>query len=253
VDELNERQKQLKHRFTAIRGYWSEEAWGDVLKMAPDFLEAYLNFSGVPWDAGPLSPVTKELIYLAIDASATHLDEKGIRIHMHNALKNGASKEAIVEVLELVSVLGIHACEVGMPLLFEAIDQDTTTKIPQLDEWQKQLKNRFMTERGYWAEESWGRMLTADPDFFEAYLNFSAIPWQKGSLPPKTRELIYLAIDASTTHLYVPGIKIHVHNSLMLGATAEEIIEVFELVSVLGIHTCIGFPILSDEMKKVVK
>ncbi|RLG92701.1 MAG: carboxymuconolactone decarboxylase family protein [Candidatus Hecatellales archaeon] len=120
-----------------------------------------------------------------------------------------------------------------------------------LTERQKALKERFIKERGYWSEGLWGEVLKLDPDFFEAYLNFSAVPWKKGVLPPKVKELIYIAIDASTTHLYEPGLRQHIRNALKYGATKEEIMEVFELVSVLGIHTCtLGVPVLVEEVKR---
>jgi hypothetical protein len=38
-----------------------------------------------------------------------------------NALSYGASEEEIMEVLELVSVLGIHACTLGVTILLEEI------------------------------------------------------------------------------------------------------------------------------------
>ena len=121
----------------------------------------------------------------------------------------------------------------------------------ELSERQKQLKERFIAERGYWSEGLWDQVLRLDVDFFEAYLNFSAVPWKKGVLPPKIKELIYTAIDAATTHLYEPGLRQHISNALKYGATKEEIMEVFELVSVLGIHTCtMGVPILMEELKK---
>ncbi len=124
----------------------------------------------------------------------------------------------------------------------------------ELSERQKQLKENFVKERGYWSEGIWAEVLKLDPDFFEAYLNFSAVPWRKGVLAPKIKELIYTAIDASTTHLYEPGLRQHISNALKYGATKEEIMEVFELVSVLGIHTCtVGVPILVEELKKAGK
>ncbi len=67
----------------------------------------------------------------------------------------------------------------------------------ELSERQEQLKEQFIKDRGYWSEGIWEPVLKLDPDFFEAYLNFSAIPWRNGTLPPKIKELIYVAIDAS--------------------------------------------------------
>jgi len=121
----------------------------------------------------------------------------------------------------------------------------------ELTERQEQLKKRFIKDRGYWSERAWDPILRLDPDFFEAYLNFSSVPWRTGVLPPKVKELIYIAIDASTTHLYVPGLRQHIANALKYGASKEEIMEVLELVSVLGIHTCTsGVPVLMEELKK---
>lgn len=118
----------------------------------------------------------------------------------------------------------------------------------QLTDRQRELRTQFVDERGYWSP-IWDGLLQLDPDFFEAYLNFSSVPWRKGVLEPKVRELIYTAIDASTTHLYEPGLRVHIRNALKYGATKEEIMEVLELTSVLGIHTCtLGVPVLMEEL-----
>lgn len=120
----------------------------------------------------------------------------------------------------------------------------------ELSERQKELKERFIKLRGYWSDELWGEVLKLDPDFFEAYLNFSAKPWVKGVLPPKIKELIYIAINA--VHMYAPGLRQHIRNALKYGASIEEILEVLEIVSVIGIHSFLmGVPILSEEAKKL--
>jgi alkylhydroperoxidase/carboxymuconolactone decarboxylase family protein YurZ len=118
----------------------------------------------------------------------------------------------------------------------------------ELTERQRALKETFIADRGYWAPFYDG-LLTLDTDFFELFLNFSAHPWRTGSLEPKVREFIYIAIDSSTTHLNEPGLRVHLRNALKYGATKEEIMEVYELVSVLGMHTLtLGVPALLDEL-----
>ena len=118
---------------------------------------------------------------------------------------------------------------------------------------QRRLKERVIRERGGW-NPLWDQLLAWDPEFFEAYFNFSAVPWRRSVLPPKTKELIYIAVDASTTHLYEPGLRRHIRNALKLGTTREEILEVLELVSVLGIHACnLGVPILAQELEGLKK
>jgi alkylhydroperoxidase/carboxymuconolactone decarboxylase family protein YurZ len=122
-----------------------------------------------------------------------------------------------------------------------------------VDQRRAQLKREFEERRGYWSP-FWDGLLMLDADFFEAYLNFSSVPWKKGPLEPKVKEFIYIAIDASTTHLYEPGLRIHLQNALKYGATPEEIMEVYELVSVLGMHTCtMGVPVLVDELEAAGK
>lgn len=246
---MSDRRKDLKDRFVNARGYWSE-LWDGVLELDPDYFEAYLEFSSVPWRSGPLEPKVKELVYIAIDASTTHLYVPGIRIHIENALRHGATVQEIMEVFELTSVLGIHTTTVGVPILLqelEAAGHPAPAGAGELGPREAALKEEFIRVRGYWSE-LWDGVLALDPDFFEAYFRFSAVPFEGGVLDPKVRELIYIAIDAATTHLFEPGIRIHIRNALQLGATGDEIMEVLELTSVLGIHTInIGVPLLLEQ------
>ncbi|MGY2680793.1 carboxymuconolactone decarboxylase family protein [Pseudomonas tolaasii] len=110
------------------------------------------------------------------------------------------------------------------------------------------LRNNFIEKRGYW-DPFWEGLLDLNPDFFESYLNYSAIPWQNGRLEPKTKELIYIAIDAATTHLYTPGLAVHLKNSLRYGATALDIMETYKLTSSIGMQTMLrGCHILASEI-----
>jgi len=120
-DDLTPRQKEVKEKFIKARGYWKEDSWGPVLRLDPDFFEAYMNYSSVPWKKGVLDPKVKELIYIAIDASCTHMHSVGTRVHIKNALKLGATKEEIMEVFELISVLGVHSVTMGVPILLEEL------------------------------------------------------------------------------------------------------------------------------------
>lgn len=252
MDALTDAQQKLKAQFLANRGYWNP-FWDGLLALSPDFFEAYLNFSSVPWKNGSLEPKVKEFIYIAIDASTTHLYEPGLRIHIQNALKYGATKEEIMEVYQLTSVLGMHTCTMGVPVLMDELgnagrgaELEGELTAEQID-----LKARFMENRGYW-NPFWDGLLKLDPGFFLAYIEFSSVPWKHGPLTPKIKELIYIAIDAATTHLYEPGLRIHIQNALKYGATKEDIMEVYQLTSVLGMHTCtLGVPVLLDELGKV--
>ena len=69
---------------------------------------------------------------------------------------------------------------------------------------------------------------------FLVYVDFSSVPWL--GLWTKVKEFIYIAIDTATTHLHKEGARIHIRNALKHGATKEEIMEIFQCVSVLGMH-----------------
>lgn len=233
--ELDERQRQLKQEFLRLRGTWGD-SWESILRLHPKFLDAYLQFSKVPWEHGPLDKKVKEFIYIAVDSAATHLYTPGIHQHMKAAIGYGATREELMEVIELTSTLGIHAVNIGVPILIEVLaETGVSTNLTELNSRQNALKEKFTNIRGYW-HEFWAGLLKLDPDFFETYLEFSAVPWKDGILEPKVKELIYCAFDASATHLYEPGLKLHMRNAINYGATAAEIMEVLEIVSVIGIH-----------------
>jgi alkylhydroperoxidase/carboxymuconolactone decarboxylase family protein YurZ len=70
-----------------------------------------------------------------------------------------------------------------------------------------------------------------------------------GVLDPKLVELMAIAVDASCTHLYTPGIRRHIQGALAQGATIEEIMEVLKLCGALGVDACeLGVPILAEEL-----
>jgi alkylhydroperoxidase/carboxymuconolactone decarboxylase family protein YurZ len=244
--ELTERQRNLKDAFVRLRGAWGEE-WESILRLDPGFFEAYLKLAGVPWQKNHLEDKVKEFILIAAAAAATHLYRPGIKTHIEAAIRCGATREELIEVLELTSTLGIHASNLGVPLLFEVLQEEGLRDGPApLDDRREALKQDFRKNRGYW-HETFDGLLELDPEFFQAYLDFSSVPWRTGVLPPKIKELIYCAFDASATHLYLPGLKLHMRNAIGYGATAHEIMEVLEIVSTIGIHgAAVAAPILEE-------
>jgi len=244
--------ERIKAEFIRNRGYWSK-TWEPLLEISPEYFEAYSNLSSAPWKSGTLPPKVKEFIYIAIDSSTTHLYEPGLRVHIRNALRYGATREEIMEVYQLTSVLGIHTITSSVPLLIQAMKnagREAEVTPGPLTARQQKLKDEFTANRGYWSP-LWDNVLALSPDYFEAYSQFSSVPWKYGVLEPKVRELIYVAIDAATTHLYDLGTLVHMENALKCGATPGEIMEVLELTSVLGVHTIsVGLPALLDEIEK---
>jgi alkylhydroperoxidase/carboxymuconolactone decarboxylase family protein YurZ len=229
----NDKRSQLRDTWVESHGVWSDD-YEDLLALNPGFFELLLNFSAHPWRNGVLDPKFRQLVLLAVDAAATHLYTPGVRAHVNRALQLGATPAEIMEVLELTSTMGIHACNVGVPILLEELEAaGHPLGSEPLSERQEEIKTEFTAKRGYW-NEFWDGVLRLDPEFFAAYTAFSSWPWDTGVLEPKVKELIYTAFDASATHMFEPGLRQHIRNALALGATKEEVMEVLELTSVIG-------------------
>jgi len=220
-------------------------AWQTVREADPGFFTVFDELAAVPRRSTALDPKIKELVCVAVNAAATHMFVPGIRAHVRRAIELGATREELLEVLQLTSTLGIHASTVGVPILLDALGEREPAP---LDDRREALKAEFEAKRGYW-HSFWDGLLELDPDFFEAYARFSSYPWEHGVLEPKVRELIYTAFDASATHMYIPGLRQHIENALAYGATPAEVMEVFELASTLGIHGyVVAGPIVLEEL-----
>lgn len=245
--ELTARQQEVKEAFVEKRGTWSD-AWQAILELNPEYLAGYLTLSMVPWENGTLEPKIKEFIYIAVDAAATHMFLPGVRQHVRAALRLGATPTEIFEVMELASTLGIHAMNVGVPILVEILDEQGLRETKPLTEYQERVKKEFTENRGYW-NKTWDETLELDAEFLEAYTEFSSVSWIHGSLSPKVKEFIYVAFDIAATHLYERGTKLHMENALRYGATVDELLEVMEIASVIGVHGPLSAaPIILEEL-----
>lgn len=101
---------------------------------------------------------------------------------------------------------------------------------------------------GEW-NAAWDVMFDLDPAWVEKFVAMGTAPRLKNVLEPKVWELIAIAVDASCTHLYAPGVRRHIRKALQLGASPAEIMAVLQGIAVLGIHSCaLGFPILAEEI-----
>lgn len=242
--------KDAKAAFLALGGRW-EPGWDAVMEFDPDFFEAYLALASVPLRNGALSAKVKALINLSVDLSVTRLDAAGIRDHARAALDGGATREEIREAMQIASGVGILSCVVGLPVLLDEMRKaGRAGELPQgdLDSRQQASKAAFERDRGYWTP-FWEDILRLDPDFFDAYLRLSSVPWKTGHLEPKVKEFIYIAVDAAVTLLHEPAVRVHIRNALGHGASVGELLELLQIVSALGGHSMtLGVPILLDEL-----
>lgn len=243
MTEPVDRREQLQRQFVETHGYWDSDLAG-LLELDPEFLQRYVELANAA-ATGVLDPKVRELVLLAVDAAATSLYRPGVERHTARAIELGATTAEVLEVLQLASTVGVHACNIGIPMLAEEVAARRGPRDdPPLSPQQEDLKRSFVAARGYW-NTFWHDLLRISPDFFGAYLNFSSHPWRHGVLEPKVKEFVYIAFDAAATHLFQPGLRQHIGNALDLGASQAEIAEVLQLSARIGIHACsLGVPAL---------
>src|SRR5580700_6345730 len=214
----------------------------------PAWAEECFNMTTNPWTNGILPHKTIELISLALHCACTNLDEAGTRRHIRGALDAGATREEILTVFKMASLLGLHSCSLGAPILLEeakaaGVDPRSNNKVPTpvCDK---------AREIGQW-NAAWDPFFNLDPLWTEQVIT-AGLPVYTGALiPPKLAELLSVAFDASYTHMYAPGTRRHIKAALKLGATIEEIMEVLKLCVAMGVQACAkGVPILAEELER---
>ena len=101
---------------------------------------------------------------------------------------------------------------------------------------------------GNWNPD-WEPFARLDPAWTDKAIALAIAPAVGGALDAKTIELIGIALDASCTHLYAPGVRRHIQRALKAGASKEEITAVLQLASLQGIRSmCVAAPILLEEL-----
>jgi len=233
IDEQS-RTADIARQLREAHGVWPAAYDADVVDA--EILADYLELLSHPRRNGPLDETTEELVCLAVAAATTHLYPPAIRYHTEQAVAEGVSHREILMVLFVTAQLGNHSVTHGATILAEEADLDNDTST---DERRRELHEAFDRERDYWGPlaEPMTNLVDLDPDFFDAMTGLTHHIYRGADLDRKLLELVSIAIDASTTHLYEPGTRTHVRNALDAGATPAEIMEVFELAAVLGGHT----------------
>jgi alkylhydroperoxidase/carboxymuconolactone decarboxylase family protein YurZ len=106
---------------------------------------------------------------------------------------------------------------------------------------------------GNWNPD-WEPFAKLDPAWTDKAIALAIAPAVAAALDKKTIELIGIALDASCTHMYAPGVRRHIRRTLKAGATKEEITAVLQLASLQGLHSmCLGAPILLEELEAQVR
>jgi alkylhydroperoxidase/carboxymuconolactone decarboxylase family protein YurZ len=115
-----------------------------------------------------------------------------------------------------------------------------------LPEAQRRVKERVLDRRGFWSS-LFDELLFLQPSYVERYSELSAHPGE--TLDRKLKELLHVAVDCNTTHLYHRGTRVHVNNAFDHGATIDELVEVVVLTSTVGLHDAARGAALLDEVR----
>lgn len=95
--------------------------WDTLQRWDPQWLERFLVMGSSAFASGVLPPLWVEMLCIAGDAKVTHMYSPGTRRHIQAALALGASREQILQVLKIVSLQGIQASELALPILDEEL------------------------------------------------------------------------------------------------------------------------------------
>jgi len=229
----------------AISGPW-DRAVDTLREWDPKWADACVTMTTNPWMSGVLPRKLVELVGVALNAACTNLNPDGTRRHIRAALEAGATRDEIIFVLKCASVMSIHSCSLGAPILLE--EAKAAAKQPAPKPAAATPACDEMKAIGQW-NTAWDPFYQLDPVWTDAFMATGAGIYASGVLPAKDVELLSIAFDASYTHMYAPGTRRHIHNALQAGATMEEIMEVLKLCVAQGVQACnLGVPILAEEL-----
>jgi alkylhydroperoxidase/carboxymuconolactone decarboxylase family protein YurZ len=228
-------------------GPW-DPALAKLSEWDPAWAATCVKMTTNPWTAGVLPRKFIELVSVGLNAACTNLNPDGTRRHIRAALAAGATREQIVTILKMASVMSIHSCSLGAPILLEeakAADAKPAPKSPAPTPACDKMR-----AIGQW-NVAWDPFFELDPVFTDQFMATGGAIYGSGVFTPKETELLSIAFDASYTHMYAPGTRRHIKAALKASATMEEIMEVLKLCVVQGVQACnLGVPILAEELER---
>jgi alkylhydroperoxidase/carboxymuconolactone decarboxylase family protein YurZ len=227
--------------------------WDKALDPLRDWDASWLAISATmtsnPWVGGILPRKFIELVGVALNAACTNLNPDGTRRHIRAALAAGATREEILMVLKMASVLAIHSCSLGAPILLEESKAAGVKPAPKASGPTPACDR--MKAAGQW-NAAWGPFFELDRQWTDEFMATGVAIYSSKTFTPKEVELLSIAFDASYTHMYAPGTRRHIKAALKLGATVEELMEVLKLCVVQGVQACnLGVPILAEELARL--
>jgi len=233
----------------AVRGPWNDSTQAQLREWEPAWADQCIKLSNDSWTNGILPRKDIELISIAVNAACTNMSADGTRRHIRGALEAGATRDEIMMTIKIASLLSIHTCSLGAPILLEEA-KSAGLKLASKDAAATPVCDK-MKAAGQW-NTAWDEFFEIDPAWTEAIIAASLPVYTSGIFSPKLAELLSIAVDASITHMYVPGTRRHIQSALKLGATMAEIMEVLKICVAAGMQASnLGVPILAEELDRL--
>ena len=199
--------------------------------------EAVGLLSGVA-EGQPLDARARSLITLAVTVSVTSLNPDAMDAGIEACLDQRIEPEAVQEIIALVSGLGVHSLMEGSRRLAHRVGY---TALP-LDEASQALWDRRIGDDPYWVAmeaEMPGflrGLMALSSDGFDAFFQYCAVPWKTRRVTALTKELAAMACDASVSHRYRAGLRLHLLNAVKLGAGRLAVLETLDLAAAAPLH-----------------
>lgn len=110
-DEMSE---ELWARYRADGSFWvAFEAQmpgflDTLVRLSPQGFAGFMEFGVIPTATGHVEPLIRELIAVAADATPTHRYLPGLRAHLQQAIRLGATRTAVLETLGIAAAAPEH-------------------------------------------------------------------------------------------------------------------------------------------------
>lgn len=189
-----------------------------------------------------LDAPTAALVRLAVNASVPTLDPNGTDRAIRAALDAGASGAQVHETLVVVSGLGVHTLMEGSRRVAAALRERGEDLDGPLTPERAALRERLQGADRYWTDferEVPGfldALLRLSPEAYEAFFAYCAVPWRTGAVRGRVKELLSMACDATPTHRYLPGMRLHLANAVALGYGRTAILHALDIAAAAPAH-----------------
>lgn len=206
-----------------------------------DDLEALLDALNAP-EGEPLSAQERAFVALGLAASLPCLNQMDIEAAVADAFRTGASPTQVQEIVSLVSGLGVHSLMVSAAIIVKQAELAGHGLEKALTPEQQAIWDARVGGDPFWlAMEAelpgfLRSMLLLSTDQFEAFFDYCSLPWKSRTVRAKVKELVALATDAMPTHIFMPGLRLHLRNAITLGVGRKAIRECVALAQATPAH-----------------